>query len=88
MDHKQLARELLDEWYLCERAQVPKNVIDLQLAKDRCSSLAHVVDQEYAWGTSDDELRKACEKLAPALKKLKEQIVYEVLKDGTIQKRI
>jgi isochorismate hydrolase len=84
MDYKQLARELLDEWYLCERAQVPKNVIDLQLLKDRCATLVHGLDQEYAWGESDSDLQQACEALAPMLTKLKEKIVFEVLKDGKI----
>ena len=84
MDCKEFARELLDDWHLCENARVPKNVIDLQLAKDKCAALAYVVDQEYAWGTSDVELQKACDALAPMLKKLKEKIVFEVLKDGKI----
>jgi hypothetical protein len=84
MDYKELARELLEEWNLCERARVPKDVVSLQLVKDKCSALAHVVDQEYAWGTSDEELQKACDALAPMLKKLKEKIVFEVLKDGKI----
>jgi hypothetical protein len=84
MDYKELARELLDEWNLCLNARVPKDVVSLQLVKDRCSSFAYVLDQEYAWGTSDEELKKACQALAPELKKLKEKIVFEVLKDGKI----
>ena len=79
MNNKDLARELLDEWHLCLNAQVPSNVIDLQLAKDKCSALAYVVDQEYAWGVSDDELQRACTAFAPMLKKLKEHIIIEVL---------
>jgi hypothetical protein len=84
MDYKQVARELLDEWYLCERAQVPKDVVSLQLVKDKCSAMAHVVDQEYAWGLSDEKLKQACDEFAPMLTKLKEKIVFEVLKDGKI----
>ena len=84
MDYKQIARELLNEWYLCAQAQVPKNVVDLQLLKDRCHMLAYNLDQAYAWGDSEDDLRRHCEAMEPTLKKLKEKIVFEVLKDGKI----
>ena len=84
MDHKEIAIELLTDWHLCLNAQVPKNVIDLQLVKDKCATLAHGLDQELAWGDSEEDLEKACDAFSPMLTKLKEQIVYEVLRDGKI----
>lgn len=84
MNYEKIARELLIDWHLCLNAQVPSDVISLCLAKDRCATLAYGLIQEYDWGESPDDLKKACEAFSPMLNKLKEHIIYEVLKNGTI----
>lgn len=79
MSSRHAAQALLDDWHMCLNARVPFDVIDLQLAKDRCAEPAFRLEQEYAWGESDDALLQACADFAPTLDKLKKQIVLAVL---------
>jgi hypothetical protein len=59
------------------------NAVDVQLEKDRCATFAYNLATQRGWGT-DIEIAEACHKLEPRLKQLKEKLIFEVLKHGTI----
>lgn len=84
MDYRVHAKDLLREWVLCAHAN-PKSdiVIDFQIEKDACSSWAVQLMNMLNWG-SEMELAEACHQLESRLKPLKEKLVIEVLKNGTI----
>lgn len=80
MVQKQEVDNLLQEWALCKNAHIHSNVIEVQLAKDKCSKLATVLEQAILWG-NDDAISEAYTNLSPVLQKLKERIVITVLKE-------
>lgn len=83
MDLKIYAKELLNEFDLCLHAKSKHNAVDLQLEKDACAKWAHHLNTQLGWGT-ENEIAEACYQLEPRLKKLKEKLVIEILKDGPI----
>lgn len=77
------ADRLLEEFNLCMQARPKHNAVDVQLEKDRCATFAYNLATQRGWGT-DIEIAEACHKLEPRLKQLKEKLIFEVLKHGTI----
>jgi hypothetical protein len=80
---RDIAEELIDEYNLCCRARPKQNAVDIQLLKDECGKFASHLNYQIAWG-NDTEISEACRQLVPRLKKLKEQVVIEILQNGTI----
>jgi hypothetical protein len=75
--------ELLNNFQLCVNAMPKHNVIEIQLEKDACSKWASNLSNAMAWGT-DNEIAEAYYQLEPRLKKLKEKVTLEILKNGSI----
>ena len=83
MNYKEHAIQLLQEWQLCVDAKPRHGAIDIQLEKDRCEEWAIQLMSISMWG-APNELVEACYQLEYRLKNLKEKIVIEVLKNGSI----
>lgn len=83
MDHKEQAQNILKEWALCVNARPKNNAVDIQIEKDVCGRFATNLIHNLNWG-SEKELAEACYQLESRLKPLKEKIVIEVLKHGTV----
>ena len=83
IDFQQRAEELLEEWDLCKNARPKQNAVDIQILKDTCKQWANYLHTQRQWG-SETELAEACHQLEPRLKQLREQVIIEILKHGTI----
>lgn len=83
MDYQEHAKELLREWALCSNAKPKNNVVDIQINKDALAPWAAHLVHQLNWGTEQD-LAKACHQLESRLKRLKERLIIEVLKDGSV----
>lgn len=83
MDWKLYAQRLLDEFNLCIQARPKHNAVDVQLEKDTVARFAYMLNTQLGWGT-ENEIAEACYQLEPRLKKLKEKLTFEILKDGTV----
>ena len=83
MDWKSRATELLAEFDLCCRAKPRQDAVDVQIEKDNVAKFAHHLNTQRSWGT-DNEIAEACYQLEPRLKQLKEKVVMDILKNGTI----
>jgi hypothetical protein len=81
MDIRAHAIELLNEFYLCMRARPKHNAVDFRLEKDQCEKIAGQLNNLIAWGT-DEEIAESCKVLEPKLNRLKEKLIFEVLKHG------
>jgi len=77
------AKQLLYEWALCASAKPKYNAVDIQIEKDTCGRWATHLIHALNWG-SELELAEACHQLESRLKPLKEKIVIEVLKNGSV----
>jgi hypothetical protein len=82
-DWKQQADDLLQEYNLCCQARPRHGAIEVQLEKDAVGRWASHLATQRSWGT-DVEIAEACHQLEPRLKQLKEKLVFEVLKHGTV----
>lgn len=82
-DWKARATTLLDEFNLCVKARPKHNAVGIQLLKDSCGKWAYQLATQRSWG-NDTEIAEACHQLEPRLKQLKEQVIIEVLTNGTI----
>ena len=83
MDWKLYAQQLLEEFNLCIKAKPKHNAVDVQLEKDAVSKWAVLLNNQLGWGT-DNEIAEACYQLEPRLQKLKEKLVMEILKNGSV----
>jgi len=83
MDWKARADELLDEFNLCIQSRPRQNAVDIQLLKDTTGKWAYHLSSMRSWGT-DIEIAEACYQLEPKLKQLKESVIIEILKNGTM----
>ena len=83
MDFKEYADQLIEEYDLCCRAKPKQNAVDIQLLKDSVGKWASYLATQRSWGT-DTEIAEACYQLAPRLQQLKEQVIIEVLTNGSI----
>ncbi len=82
-DFRQHADELLAEWNLCKNARPKHNAVDIQILKDSCKKWAMHLHSQIQWG-NELEIAEACHQLEPRLKELKEQVIIEILKYGTV----
>lgn len=83
MDYKEHAKQILLDWSACSLARPRYNAVDIQIEKDTCGRWAAHLLHVMNWG-SESELAEACNQLETRLKKLKEKIVIEVLKNGSV----
>lgn len=83
MDFKAHADELLKEWQLCSAAKPKHDAVDIQIEKNRCEEWAIQLMTVRVWGT-EMQIAESCHQLEYRLKALKEKIVIEVLKNGSI----
>lgn len=83
MDYKEHAKELLREWALCSNAKPKNDVISIQIEKDVLGMWAVNLIHNMNWG-SELELAEACLQVESRLKRLKERLVIEVIKNGSV----
>jgi hypothetical protein len=83
IDWKARADELLEEFDLCIKSRPRQNAVDIQLLKDSCGKWAYQLATQRSWG-SDQEIAEACHQLEPKLRQLKQQVIIEILTNGTI----
>ena len=83
MDYKEHATNVLREWALCSNARPKNNAVDIQIEKDTCGRWATNLIHNLNWGT-ETELAEACYQLESRLKRLKEKIIIEVIKNGSV----
>jgi hypothetical protein len=83
IDWKARADELIEEYVLCCRAKPYDNTVDIQIEKDNCGKWATNLATQRSWGT-ELEVAEACYQLESRLKKLKEKVVIEILKNGSV----
>jgi hypothetical protein len=79
---KTRARFLLREWDKCMMAKPKNPSVDLTIERDHCAPFAYQLNNQYAWGDDDKELIEACDQLEVRMHKLKEKLIFEVLKNG------
>ena len=83
MDYRQYAEQLLEEFNMCIRAKPRHDAIAVQIEKDSISKCACHLNNQLGWGT-EHEIAEACYQLATKLEPLKEKLVLEILKNGSI----
>ena len=83
IDWKSRADLLLEEYNMCCKARPRHNAVDIQLLKDSVGKWASNLATQRSWGT-DAEIAEACYQLEPRLQELKEQVIIEVLKHGSV----
>lgn len=83
IDFRARAEELLEEFNQCVRAHPKGNAAEVQLEKDECGKWAYHLATQRSWGT-DNEVAEACYQLEWRLNRLKEKLVFEILKHGTV----
>jgi hypothetical protein len=83
MNFKEYADSLIEEYNMCCRARPRQNAVDIQILKDTVGKWAYHLATQRSWGT-DEEIAEACYQLAPRLQELKEQVIIEVLTNGTV----
>ena len=83
MTPQEHARQLLEEWALCQNAKPKKNAVDIQLDKDVIKPWAAYLERKLSWG-NEIEILEACYQFEARLKKLKEKLVIEVLQNGSV----
>lgn len=83
MDYRQKAENLLEDFNLCLLAKPRHDAVNIQLEKDAVARWAYHLNNQLAWGT-ENELAEACLQLEPRLNKLREKLVFEILKDGPV----
>lgn len=83
IDWKARADELLEEFDLCIKSRPRQNTVDIQLLKDSCGKWALQLATQRSWG-NDAEIAEACHQFEPKLQQLKQQVIIEILTNGTI----
>lgn len=83
IDFRQYAQTLLEEYNMCLQAKPKHNAVDVQLEKDNVAKWAHHLNSQVAWGT-DNDIAEACHQLEPRLQRLKEKLIMEILKNGSV----
>lgn len=83
MDPRDLANKLLEEFYLVSRARPRHNAVEVQIEKDSCNKWANHLSRQLNWG-SDHEIFEACSQLESRLTPLREKVILEILKHGTV----
>ena len=83
MNFKEHADNLVKEWALCLDAKPKQDAVNIKIEKDQCEKWVIHLMKTRLWGT-EIELAEACHQVDSRLKVLKEKIVIEVLKNGTV----
>jgi hypothetical protein len=83
MTPQEHARLLLDEWQLCSNARPKNNAVDIQLDKDVIKPWVEYLHRQLAWG-NENEIQTACYQFESKLKTLKEKIIIEVIRYGSV----
>lgn len=83
MTPQEHAKQLLEEWNLCEKARPKNNAVDIQLDKDIMKPWVSYLSRQLNWG-NDIELQEACYLFESRLRELKEKLVIEVLTNGSV----
>jgi len=83
MNLKDHANHLIQEWRLCADPRPRTDAVGVRRVKDRCEDSAIPLMTTSMWGSADD-LSEACHQFESRLKILKEKIVIEVLKNGSV----
>ena len=83
MTSQDRAKQLLLDWALCSKARPKHNAVNIQIEKDTCGRWAVHLIHNMNWG-SELELTEACNQFESRLKPLKEKLVIEVLKNGSV----
>jgi len=83
MTPREHAKKLLEEWNLCVEAKPKNNAVDIRLDKDVVRPWAVHLDWQLSWG-SENDIQIACCQLESRLNALKEKIIIEVLKNGSV----
>lgn len=81
-DIRDKAKTLLEEYELCRKARPRGDVIEVQIEKDACLEWAAHLYQGLEWGSHDSDLEYTYNELETRMKKLRECIVIEVLRNG------
>lgn len=84
MTPQEHAKKLLNEWFLCSKARPKSQAVDIQLDKDVLEPWAAYLDRQLAWSNDDDKLQEVCYQFESRLNALKEKIIIEVLKNGSV----
>lgn len=83
MDYQAYSTCLLHEWQLCATAKPKNDAVSVQLDKDRCEEWAIQLMTTSMWGSAN-ELAEACHQFEYRLKNLKEKLIIEILKNGSV----
>jgi len=83
IDWRAQADHLIEEFNLCVRAQPKGNAAEVQMEKDEVSKWARHLATQRSWG-SELEIAEACHQLESRLDHLKEKLILEILKHGTV----
>lgn len=83
MDWKTKADQLIEDYNLCCKARPKHGAVDVQLEKDAVGKWASHLATQRAWG-SDNDIAEACSQLEWRLVRLKEKVIIEILKNGSI----
>lgn len=83
IDWKRRADDLIKEYNMCCQAKPRHGAVDVQIEKDSVGKWASHLSTQRSWGT-DLEIAEACYQLEPKLTQLKEKLVIEILKNGSI----
>jgi hypothetical protein len=83
IDWKRRADDLIKEYNMCCQAKPRHGAVDVQIEKDSVGKWASHLATQRSWGT-DLEIAEACYQLEPRLTQLKEKLVIEILKNGSI----
>ena len=82
-DLRELAHDLLAEFSLVNQSRPKHNAIEVQIEKDACGKWANHLSRQLHWGT-DNDIAEACYQLKNRLEPLKEKVILEILKHGTV----
>ena len=83
IDYRAHADKLIEDFNICMKARPRGNAIEVQMEKDACAKWAHHLVTQRNWG-SDLEVAEACHQLEPKLKQLREKVIIEILKHGSL----
>ena len=83
MDWKTKADQLIDDYNLCCKARPKHGAVDVQLEKDAVGKWASYLATQRSWGTEND-IAEACSQLEWRLDRLREKVIIEILKNGSV----
>ena len=82
-DFKVKGQVLLEEWYLYKCTKPRAHVFDIQSDKDDLQQWANHLQTALLWETNSNKIVKICYQFEHKLKRFKEKVVIELLKNGS-----